>query len=498
MAPVSSALHVASSVLVIAMLIRVCLWIGSRSRILGLIVWSGVALRLAAGLGLFMISYTDSAFLRGVHTGDGFWSLAPDARVYYDHAARVGASGWSAVSGGDPSPLFSRALGYWFVALGTHVPSAIMFNLACYVATCAVLVYTCRQELRGKGWPLQSGATAAAVVVMFTYSPMLVLTSTQVLKDTFFALLIVLACLGTVANLTSLRTEPEVRYSAFGASLLVIFTTVYGIAGIRAYYALLMCAAYTAAFVLVCLFAAKGRRVSVAGLGIGSLVVIYLAFRLGAGPYYDWYMLVAANTLGYAPAPAVSSTSNGTPAAASVEPGGGSIVTFRDGFVRSGGNTNLAATDSGTDATDSGMDLRNVVVDVGRGLLATFVPISLLEALSIVSLNGGGGFLAVTDADTLFLDLGLIAVGAIIWRDRRRLRGGLPAMAFLALLAIVSALLLGYVVTNYGTLFRLRLLAVVPAWLTPLAILREVSLPLAVAGPRAGPRTPCAPPIARS
>ena len=288
----------------------------------------------------------------------------------------------------------------------------------------------------------------------------------------------------------------------------MIFTAIYGIAGIRAYYALLMCAAYTVAFVMVCLIAAKGRRVSVAGLGIGSLVVIYLAFRLGAGPYYDGYKQLAANTFpdvpaafGYvpgapgapgAPGPAVSSTFNETPVASSVEPSGlESILTFRNGFVRSGGGTNLAA-------TDSGMDLRNVVVDVSRGLLATFVPISLLEALSIVSLDGGGGFLAVTDADTLFLDLGLIAVGTIIWRDRRRLRGGLPAMAFLALLAIVSALLLGYVVTNYGTLFRLRLLAVVPAWLTPLAILREVSLPLAVAGPRAGPRTPCAPPIARS
>ena len=86
---------------------------------------------------------------------------------------------------------------------------------------------------------------------------MLVLTSTQVLKDTLFALLIVLACLGTVANLTSLSTEPEVRYSAFGASLLVIFTAIYGIAGIRAYYALRCVPAYTAAFVLVCLIRRK-------------------------------------------------------------------------------------------------------------------------------------------------------------------------------------------------------------------------------------------------
>ena len=34
----------------------------------------------------------------------------------------------------------------------------------------------------------------------------------------------------------------------------------------------------------------------------------------------------------------------------------------------------------------------------------------------------------------------------------------------------VSAVLVGYVVTNYGTLFRLRLLAVVPFWLLPLVL----------------------------
>ena len=33
----------------------------------------------------------------------------------------------------------------------------------------------------------------------------------------------------------------------------------------------------------------------------------------------------------------------------------------------------------------------------------------------------------------------------------------------------VTAVLLGYVVTNYGTLFRLRLIAAMPFWLLPLA-----------------------------
>ena len=33
----------------------------------------------------------------------------------------------------------------------------------------------------------------------------------------------------------------------------------------------------------------------------------------------------------------------------------------------------------------------------------------------------------------------------------------------------LTAVMLGYVVTNYGTLFRLRLIAAMPMWLLPLA-----------------------------
>ena len=84
---------------------------------------------------------------------------------------------------------------------------------------------------------------------------------------------------------------------------------------------------------------------SVAGLGIGSLVVIYLAFRWRAGPYYDWYMLVAANIFPDVPAafgmrPRRPGARGALPGRlehvqwiqwrrVSVEPSGGSILTFR-------------------------------------------------------------------------------------------------------------------------------------------------------------------------
>jgi hypothetical protein len=100
------------------------------------------------------------------------------------------------------------------------------------------------------------------------------------------------------------------------------------------------------------------------------------------------------------------------------------------------------------------------------------VPVSLLRATGLVNFTGGGRMLLLTDVDTLFLDLTIVACLVLVWRHRREIGGAWTLAAFLLVLGVVSALLVGYVVTNYGTLFRLRLLAVVPFWLLPLVLAR--------------------------
>ena len=50
---------------------------------------------------------------------------------------------------------------------------------------------------------------------------------------------------------------------------------------------------------------------------------------------------------------------------------------------------------------------------------------------------------------------------------RRRRQPLSPGVVFTAVFVVLSTAMLGYVVTNYGALFRLRLLAVTPLWMLP-------------------------------
>jgi hypothetical protein len=54
-------------------------------------------------------------------------------------------------------------------------------------------------------------------------------------------------------------------------------------------------------------------------------------------------------------------------------------------------------------------------------------------------------------------------------RHRATVQASLPGVLFVVVLVSVTTILLAYIVTNFGTLFRLRTVMSVPAWLTPLA-----------------------------
>jgi hypothetical protein len=97
------------------------------------------------------------------------------------------------------------------------------------------------------------------------------------------------------------------------------------------------------------------------------------------------------------------------------------------------------------------------------------VPISLAKGLGWVDFSGGRGLLFVTDVDTVLLDMSILAsVGLLILR-RRSLNENAPYVWYVIALALITGALLSLVVTNFGTLFRLRLLMAVPIWMLPLA-----------------------------
>src|SRR5256885_9463914 len=93
-------------------------WAYRRSPTSGLIIALGTVIRLGGGLGLVAISYYHWPVLESLQTGDGFWAIAPDARVYYQLAADAARAPWGSIAAGSPSPSYVEALSLWFRAFG--------------------------------------------------------------------------------------------------------------------------------------------------------------------------------------------------------------------------------------------------------------------------------------------------------------------------------------------------------------------------------------------
>ena len=107
-------------------------------------------------------------------------------------------------------------------------------------------------------------------------------------------------------------------------------------------------------------------------------------------------------------------------------------------------------------------------IATGLGLL--FVPVSLLRALSLVDLTNRGALLVMSDLDTLFMDLTIVTAIVLLVRRRSMIGDRLPYVCFVATLGLAAGLLMAYIVTNFGTLFRLRLMVAAPLWMLPLAL----------------------------
>jgi hypothetical protein len=204
------------------------------------------------------------------------------------------------------------------------------------------------------------------------------------------------------------------------------------------------------------------------------LAALWAGCRFGGGPYYESLVepVLAPVTARLEPAVAAARRAVGLPPPAHDRhaPSGGLtglIGRSRRGFEVTGGATNMAPPElDRTRRTGIVSQVRGLAL----GLAAVFVPVTVLRASGMVSFPGGGTLLYLTDVDTLILDASVVICLVFSWRHRQALRPHLTVAAFVLALGIVSALLVGYVVTNYGTLYLLRLMAVVPLWLLPRAL----------------------------
>ena len=435
----------------IALCVLACRWALRQWRPLGLVLAAGAAIRGLTGLAFFAISYWSLPIFLAQQSGGGFWELAPDARNYFALAAASAAG--ESLSIHIPSPAFVGSLAGWLRAAGPSPFSAVLFNLVLYVAASVLIVASFR--------PLADRTARRAALVSlaaWSFSPVLLMTSTQVLKDAYFCFLMVVVVVAARFLLRRDGTEPRTPAVVM---LAAAAAAVYAMAGIRAYYPVLVWGGLAFGCLVRLIALDRSRMLRFAAEAGAGLVVLWTAFMLGSGPYYVEYSAILRRATGvYLP---FSGLKDAGPGRTGLSAASTTLEMARRGFVMSGGATNLASDESG----GGGLDFSGTHAVV-IGLAALFVPITVLMKMSLVSFSGGRGFLMVTDLDTLFVVLGLAASLWVVFASAGRWRRELPFLVFVLSLCTITALLMGYVVTNYGTLFRLRLMVATPLWLLPL------------------------------
>lgn len=99
------------------------------------------------------------------------------------------------------------------------------------------------------------------------------------------------------------------------------------------------------------------------------------------------------------------------------------------------------------------------------GLAITFVPFAAVKEFLSIEITGGRGMLWLTDLDVVMFDAAGVALLAMLWRRRHLVGDRLPLVVFGLVFSATVAVLLGYVVTNFGALSRMRPLIGIPLWM---------------------------------
>jgi hypothetical protein len=386
--------------------------------------------------------------LQSQQLGNGYWLLAQDAQMYYESARQAAVHGLATIKADSASPAYVKLLAVSIRIFGPTLLTAILVNLLAYGVSCALCIAM---------WPADGGDNSrrnvlAVAVAALSFSPSLLISATQPLKDQVFVLLIVatLFCLKPILSIGAAKG----RQLPSGATLLVVAAgAVYMIGGIRPYYGALVVFAAGAIMLSYTFMLPPRRWLLQAGAALITIVVLWAAFASGAGSYAVRYQRFA-NTLLHLPTAQ-------TGLAAVAEPFG----VAREGFIIAGGATNLVRSH-----THDPSSLTDHIEDEAFGLLTMTVPITLLKSLHVIGFSGGQGLLTITDIDTLFLDFTVLVQLGLLVRTWDPGRGDRAYLAAALVLGFGVLLPMSYVVTNYGTLFRLRVIYAVPLWLSGAAL----------------------------
>lgn len=163
----------------------------------------------------------------------------------------------------------------------------------------------------------------------------------------------------------------------------MLLASVFALSGIRAYLSFFI----NVATLVYCAHWWPPHAVHAAASAI-LLPMTWLVIAAGGGSYYEYYEKIVKDAI-LAPTTPVSAARSRPPL----------VRGDRRKYVDGNG------TDGHFRCFVSETDRRNQVF---RGLAALIVPITVLQALSIVECSGGQGLLFITDIDTLIADFALI------------------------------------------------------------------------------------------
>ncbi|HVG24176.1 MAG TPA: hypothetical protein VND45_08505 [Thermoanaerobaculia bacterium] len=254
----------------------------SGSRLIGLLTAGGLLLRAGQGVALFWISYLELPFARSLQLGNGFWFFATDATAYFGRAVSTVSSGGPAgiimMERTYPSVFYNQVLAAFVWLLGSVPSVGLLLNLFAYLGTAALIVIWARRYA-------VPASIVALPIAAITYSPSWILWSSQPLKDAFFCFITICFAL-TIDQWVREWRAPELRPWRIAAVGVLLAFLIYGIAGVRWYYAFvaLILVIYPIFSVVFARTTARQRAVAAAA-GVALLFVMSRQVIFGAGPY---------------------------------------------------------------------------------------------------------------------------------------------------------------------------------------------------------------------
>jgi hypothetical protein len=489
------------------------------------IVIAGFLIRAAGGVILFWISYLSLPIAPRFQLGEGFWFFALDGKSYFriaSEAAQAGPATIIFLEDSLPSPFYLQVLASFILFLGSIPSVGLFLNLLAYVGLSLIILLWARRT--GRIGPAGLIALAGAA-----FTPGLILWSLQPLKDTLFVFLTVLFVGASFYWKELLRSPASPRSWPFlrlVAAVLVMSVALYGIAGMRWYFAAIVLTA-SLVFLLLSVIPSP-RRWLVLVLNLVLFVLLTRMVVYGAGPYLPPYVQAAlapatalesipvlprwlvfqinearrgfdrtaGNTLilpGSRPRPAdttaaaqppplprgfVPARSRSQPTAKKATrpqlPSASQISQPPASLPTPQPVKPMVISEDSSAAPGTVNQPGDVLSRFVTGSAAVLLPRAVAQKLGIIRVGGGKGLWPVVELDTIIFDVVLIIALVFLMKWIRYGSLADPMVWMVVLMTVLLAVPLVYTVSNFGTLFRLRAMILLGLLLVPPAVTASI------------------------